>query len=138
MLYGILTSSSLLHIFGGLSTYLFPKFPCHHFFPQEAPRDSDGKESACNVADLGLIPGSGRSLREGNGNPLWCSCLRNPVDREAWWSTVHGVTESDMTEQLTETHFFPNHIVFKSLTIQPNHWPNPTNGIYGIFGLFSF
>ena len=52
------------------------------------------KESACNVRDTGSIPGSGRSLREGNGNPLWYSCLENPMDRGAWWATVHGVTKS--------------------------------------------
>jgi len=45
---------------------------------------SEGKASACNVGDPGLIPGSGRSLGEGNGNPLWYSCLENPMDGEAW------------------------------------------------------
>ena len=50
--------------------------------------------SACNAGDLGLIPGSGRSPGEGNGNPLQCSCLENPMDREAWWAAVHGVTKS--------------------------------------------
>ena len=47
------------------------------------------KESACNAADLGLIPGSGRSSGEGNGNPLQYFCLENPMDRGAWWATVH-------------------------------------------------
>ena len=51
-------------------------------------------ESACNAGDLGSIPGSGRSPREGNGNPLQYSCLENPMDREAWWAIVHGVTNS--------------------------------------------
>ena len=41
---------------------------------------------------------SGRSPGEGNGNTLQCSCLGNPVDGGAWWATVHGVTESDLTE----------------------------------------
>ena len=45
---------------------------------------SEGKASACNAGDLGLIPGSGRSPGEGNGNPLQYSCLENPMDREAW------------------------------------------------------
>ena len=45
---------------------------------------SDGKESACNVGDLGLIPGSERSLEEGSGNPLQYSCLENSMDRGAW------------------------------------------------------
>ena len=44
--------------------------------------------------DLDLTPGSGRSLRAGNGNPLQYSCLGNPMDREAWQAAVHGVTKS--------------------------------------------
>ena len=45
-------------------------------------------------ADLGLIPGSGRSPGEGNGNPLQYSCLENPMDGGTWWAIVHGVTKS--------------------------------------------
>ena len=48
------------------------------------PSSSDSKASACSAGDLGLIPGSGRSPREGNGNPLQCSCLENPMHRRAW------------------------------------------------------
>ena len=55
---------------------------------------SDGKESACNAGDPSLILGSGRSLGEGNGNPLQYSCLENPMDSGAWWAAVHGVTKS--------------------------------------------
>ena len=55
------------------------------------PGSSDGKESACNAVDLGLIPGWGRSPAEGNGNPLQYSCLGNPMNREAWWATVCGI-----------------------------------------------
>ena len=51
---------------------------------------SDDKESACNAGDLGLIPGSGRSPGEGNGNPLQCSCLENPMDGEACWAMSMG------------------------------------------------
>ena len=51
-----------------------------------------------DVGDAGSIPGSGRSPGGGNGNPLQYSCLENPMDREVWQDTVHGVTESDMTE----------------------------------------
>ena len=50
--------------------------------------------SARDSGDMGLIPGSGTSPREGNGNPLQYSCLGNPMDRGAWWATVSGVTES--------------------------------------------
>ena len=52
------------------------------------------KESACKAEDLGSIPGSGRSPGEGNGSPLWYSCLENSMDRGAWWATIHGVTKS--------------------------------------------
>ena len=48
-----------------------------------------------DVEDAGLIPGSGRSPRGGHGNPLWCSCLENPMDRRALRATVHGVTKSE-------------------------------------------
>ena len=61
-----------------------------------SPSSSEGKESACSVADVGMIPGSGRSPGERNGNLLQYSCLVNPMDRGAWW--VHGVSESDTTE----------------------------------------
>ena len=58
------------------------------------PGSSDGKDSACNAGDMGLIHGSGRSLGEQNGYPLQYSCLENPMDRRAWWTIVHGVTKS--------------------------------------------
>ena len=48
------------------------------------PGGSEGKASACKAGELGSIPGSGRSPREGNGNPLWYCCLENPMDGEAW------------------------------------------------------
>ena len=55
------------------------------------PRSSAGEESASNAGDPGLIPESGSSPGEGNGNPLQYSCLENPMNRGAWWATVHGV-----------------------------------------------
>ena len=54
----------------------------------------DCKESTCNATDLGSIPGSRGSPREGNGNPLPYSCLENPMVRGAWWATVHRVAKS--------------------------------------------
>ena len=58
------------------------------------PGGSNGKESACNAGDPGSIPGSGRSPRDGNGNPLQCSYLENPLDGGAWRATVRRVTKS--------------------------------------------
>ena len=58
------------------------------------PSGSDGKKSAYNVGDQGLIPGYGRSPGEGHGNPLQCSCLENRMDRGAWRAAVHGATGS--------------------------------------------
>ena len=67
------------------------------------PGGSDGKESACNVGDQGSIPGSGRSPGEGHGNSLQYSCLKNLLDRGAWWATVHGISKSGT--QLSDWHF---------------------------------
>ena len=56
------------------------------------------KNLSANAGDVGLIPGSGRSPREGNDNLLQDSYLGNPMDRGAWWATIHTLTkESDMT-----------------------------------------
>ena len=62
-----------------------------------------GKESPA-IQEHGLFPLLGRSPGEGNGNPLQDSCLGNPMDRGAWWATVHGVAkEVDMTQQLNNS-----------------------------------
>ena len=53
--------------------------------------------NAGDTRDVGFISGSGRSLGEGNGNPLQYSCLDNSMDRGAWWATVHGV-EKELTQ----------------------------------------
>ena len=72
------------------------------------PGGSELKASAWNAGVMGLIPGSGRSPGEGNGNPLRYSCLENPMEGGAWWATVHGVAKSrtqlsDFTHSLTQT-----------------------------------
>ena len=66
---------------------------------------SDGKESACKARDLGWIPGSGRSPAEANGNLFQYSCLKNSMDREAWWATVHGAAKSRLRDRLNTFHF---------------------------------
>ena len=57
------------------------------------PGGSVAKNSPANTGDAGLIPGLERSPGEGNGTPLQYSCLENPMDRGAWWATVHGVAK---------------------------------------------
>ena len=59
---------------------------------------SDSKEYMCNEGDLGLIPGSGRSLGEGKGNSLQYSCLENSMVRGAWQATVLGVAKTRLSE----------------------------------------
>ena len=69
------------------------------------PDDSDSKESACNVGDLGLIPGLGRFPGEGNGNPLQYSCLENPHGQGSLADySPQDHKESDMPEQLSTHH----------------------------------
>ena len=65
------------------------------------------KEPACKVGargDMGLTPGSGRTLRRGLGNPLMYSCMKNPMDRGAWMATVHGVAKSQTQLMWLSTH----------------------------------
>ena len=47
-----------------------------------------------DISDMGSLPGLGRSLGEGNGNPLQYACLENSVDEGAWQATLHGVAKS--------------------------------------------
>ena len=76
---------------------------------------------------MGLIPGSGWSPGGGHGNPLLCSCLENPVDRKAWWATVHRVVklQTRLSNLPCKTHTNQEQIesvslseVFRSLKIQ--------------------
>ena len=86
----------------------------------QLPGGSDGKVSVYDVRDLGSIPGSGRSTREGegNGNPLQYYCLENPMDRGAWSATVHGVSKS--RTQLSDFTF----LSFPFLYFPPGYLPN--------------
>ena len=75
-------------------------YMCVYIYPRDKvgfPGGSEVKASACDAGDLGSIPGSGRSPGEGNGNPLQYSCPGNPMDRGAWWATVHGVIKGSDT-----------------------------------------
>ena len=86
------------------------------------PGGSEVKASAYDARDLGSIPGSGRSPGEGNGNPLQYSCLKNPMDRGAWWTTVHGVAESqtrlsDFTSSVT-LNSFPICVIMTIISFQ--------------------
>ena len=84
-------SSQISRVLSGVSGFLSGKwvgpFCCF-------PGGSEVKVSTSNAGGPSLIPGSGRSPGEGNGNPLQYSCLENPMDGEAWWATVHGVAKS--------------------------------------------
>ena len=72
------------------------------------PGGSDSKEFACNVGDLGLVPGLGRYPGEGNGYPLKYSGLENSMDSRAWQATVHGFAKS--RTRLSSFHF---HFIFE-------------------------
>ena len=89
-------------------------------FLLELPRWPSGKESACQAGVTGSISGLDRSPEERTGDPLQYSCLGNPTGRGAWWATVHGVAESDMTEE--QTHILRLlHSHFSSTAIVSQH-----------------
>ena len=89
------------------------------------PGGSDGKESACNMGDLGLIPGSGRFPGEGNGYPFQYSCLENsmgqrsPVGYSPWCCK-----ESDTTERLTLFHYYSWFMEFTGSSVVKNPLAN--------------
>ena len=88
------------------------------------PGGSDGKESACHVGVLGSIPGLGRSLGEGHGNPFQYSRLENPMGRGAWRTTVRGVAKS--RTQLSNWHF---HWHFTFISSQRTGMVGELNGL---------
>ena len=90
---------------------------CRRILYQLSYHRSPGKESACNAGTPGWIPRSGRSPGGGYGNPLQDSCLGNPMDRGAWWATVHGVTES--RTRLGNFHFHSLGVADARGTVSP-------------------
>ena len=95
---------------------------------KDFPGGSDGKKSACNAGDQGSIPQLGRSPGGGYGNSLQYSCLQNPMDRGAWWATVHGVANSQ-TRLSDQAHTMMNCNLHShgrgwtvGLTILNEHW----------------
>ena len=74
--------------------FLNQSLKVQHIESMGFPGGSNGKESACSAGDSGLIPGSGRSPGEENGNPLQYFCLENPMDRGAWQAIVYRVAKS--------------------------------------------
>ena len=95
---------------------------------------SDSKEPACNVGDLGSVPGLGRSSGEGNDNPLQYSCLENSMNRGTWQATYSpwGRKELETTEQLI--HINTN---FWGFRIQEQRTQLPTYIILPLLGLSS-
>ena len=77
---------------------LWKNIQVYSYFTQGFSGGSDGKESACNAGDLGLIPGLGICPGGGHGNPLQYSCLENPMDIGARRVVAHSVAESDTAE----------------------------------------
>ena len=101
----MLLQMALFHSFNGWVICYYIHVPCLCGFPS----GSVDKEPACNAGDagdVGSIPWSGRSPGGGHGDPIQCSCLENSMDRGAWWATVHGHKESDMTENARPHHIF--------------------------------
>ena len=100
--------------------------PCNPELPAPIPilgfpGGLDCRQSACNAGDQGLIPRSGRSSGEGNGNLLQYSCLENSTDRGVWRATIHGVTESDTTERLCICTYIHPHFTFEEATPEGLH-----------------
>ena len=107
-----------------LGRCLCPECPCPLgkllFWCQGFPRGSDGKESACKVGDLSLIPGSGRSPEKGNGNPLQYSCLESPWTEEPGGLLFHGVTESrTQLKRLSSSTLLPCHCLQETHLVKP-------------------
>ena len=83
-------------------------------------KDPPARQGA--TGDLGSTPGLGRPPGGGNGNPVQCSCLENPMGRGAWWATVRRVTDSDMPEHRAHRHGEPAMVEQGAVRKQTEHW----------------
>ena len=91
----------------------------------KTPNGLVGKESACNAGDTGSIPGSGRTSGGGNGNSLRYSCLKNPMDKGAWWATVHDFSKSQTwLSDWAHTYTCTNMTILQSVKVTKNSWYN--------------
>ena len=97
--------SCVLSAIQGLSRHI-PHLTSFVIASDSFPADSDGQGHTCNVGDLGLIPGLGRSPGEGNSYPFQYSGLENPMNRGARQATVHAVTKSGAQLRNFHVHFF--------------------------------
>ena len=93
---------------------------------------SDAKDSACHAADPDLIPGSGRSPGGGHSYPLQCSCLENPMAREAWRATVHGVSKSQ-TRLMMSTVYIKNVGNLRDQRVQDVARSKPSTSVASFF-----
>ena len=111
----LLSNTLIIQLFG--LSWLWPlEAPlswllCLLTFPISGSVVKNLSANAGATGDASSIPGSGRSLGEGNGNPLQYSCLENPVERGAWWAAVHGVTKSQ-TRLSMHTSFSKYWLIF--------------------------
>ena len=80
----------------------------------------DLPDNAGDVRDMGSIPGSGRSLGGGHGNQLQYSCLENPMDRGAWWATVHRVAKNQTRPTLVRKLFWKRFLLQEVLPDEPH------------------
>ena len=89
---------SLLYLFNAYSFFIFFNINITQRRESGFPGSSVIKNPSANAGDTGSVPGLGRFHGEGNDNPLQYSCLKNPMDREAWWATIQRVAKTKHTK----------------------------------------